>query len=163
MDVCIKEIQDEEQLKQSVEIIVNSFKTVADQFKLTIHNCPTHPSFVTGEKLKDMRKKNGISFFGLFCNNDLKGFIALEKACDELYYIEKLSVLPEYRHKRYGRMLVEYVFDKVKDADGKKISIGIINESKLLKDWYSDLGFSEVGTKKFNHLPFTVCFMEKNF
>lgn len=41
------------------------------------------------------------------------------------------------------------------------LSIGIINENKVLKQWYSSFGFNETGFKKFPHLPFTVCFMEK--
>ena len=31
----------------------------------------------------------------------------------------------------------------------------------LLKNWYMSYGFRETGTKAFPHLPFTVCFMEK--
>ena len=30
----------------------------------------------------------------------------------------------------------------------------------VLKDWYGKLGFVEISTMKFPHLPFTVCFME---
>ena len=42
----------------------------------------------------------------------------------------------------------------------KKLSIGIIYEQKVLKDWYKDIGFRETGIRKFEHLPFTVGFME---
>jgi len=40
------------------------------------------------------------------------------------------------------------------------MTIGIIEENEKLKKWYSDLGFVHIGTKKFEHLPFTVGFME---
>ncbi len=42
---------------------------------------------------------------------------------------------------------------------GKYISIGIMDENTGLKKWYLDYGFKEKGTKEFDHLPFTVCFM----
>jgi len=38
----------------------------------------------------------------------------------------------------------------------------MINESTILKNWYKKLGFRETGTKNFEHLPFTVCFMDMN-
>jgi diamine N-acetyltransferase len=41
------------------------------------------------------------------------------------------------------------------------ISIGIIDEHTVLKQWYRKLGFTEVNRKKYDHLPFTVCSMEK--
>lgn len=77
--------------------------------------------------------------------------------------MEKLAVLPEYRHKNYGAELVRFVFDYIRNRGGQKLSIGIIDEHTVLKYWYKELGFKEIGTQVFNHLPFTVCFMEKCF
>jgi hypothetical protein len=48
----------------------------------------------------------------------------------------------------------------VKELGGHKISIGIIEENTVLKRWYSNNGFIHLGTKTFDHLPFTVGFME---
>lgn len=76
--------------------------------------------------------------------------------------MEKLAVLPEHRHKGYGKKLMGFVFEQVKMSKGERISIGIINESTVLKNWYIENGFAETGTKKFEHLSFTVCFMEKS-
>lgn len=41
-----------------------------------------------------------------------------------------------------------------------KIKIGIVEENTILKEWYEKIGFVHTGTKKFEHLPFTVGFME---
>ena len=89
------------------------------------------------------------------------GFVAIEKASDEFYYMEKLAVLPEYRHRGFGKKLMDFVSDYVKAKNGKKISIGIINENSRLKTWYQAYGFEETGLYQFEHLPFVVCFMEK--
>ena len=156
----IREVKNEHDLKNSVAVIRDSFKTVAVEFKLTQDNCPTHPSFMTLDKLLEL--KNKARMFGLFLNDVQVGFVAIERADDTLYYLDKLAVLPTYRHKGYGRKLVEFVLDNVKKHRGERVALGMINESTVLKNWYQELGFKETGTKNFEHLPFTVCFMEKS-
>src|SRR4030042_322223 len=156
----IREIKGEHDLKSSVEVIRDSFRTVAVEFKLTQDNCPTHPSLITLDKLLELEKKARL--FGLFLANMQVGFVAIEKADGTLYYMDKLAVIPEYRHKGCGRKLVEFVLDDVKEHKGERVALGMINESMVLKDWYRQLGFKETGTKNFEHLPFTVCFMEKS-
>ncbi len=157
----IKEITHETDLKGSAKVIRKAFRTVAVEFSLTRGNCPTSPAFVTIQQLRDLRDK-GMKLFGLFQNDVQLGFVAIEWAGDAVYYLEKLAVPPKYRHRGYGRKLVEFVLEYVKKNKGKKVSLGMIDESTVLKDWYKTLGFHETGTKKFDHLPFTVCFMEKS-
>jgi diamine N-acetyltransferase len=156
----IKELINENELENSVQVIGDSFQTVAVEFKLNKDNCPTHPSLITLKQLKEMKRK-GLKLFGLFEGNIQVGFVAVEKKKDKVYSIEKLAVLPEYRHKGYGGELLEFVGDYVKNLEGKTLSIGIINEHTVLKKWYEGKGFQETGITKFVHLPFTVCFMEK--
>lgn len=99
--------------------------------------------------------------FGLFKENIQIGFVAIESADPKTFYLEKLAVLPEYRHYGYGKKLLDFVFNYVKNKNGSIISIGIINDNNILKDWYLSNGFTEKSTKEIKHLPFTVCFMEK--
>ena len=156
----IREINNEHDLKNSVKVIRDSFETVALEFGLNERNCPTHPSLITLDKLLGLNKKARL--FGLFLNSVQVGFVAVEKADDALYYMDKLAVLPEYRHKGRGRKLVGFVLGEVKKRKGEKVALGMIDESAVLKNWYQQLGFKEVGTKNFKHLPFAVCFMEKS-
>lgn len=155
----INEISGNVSISDSACVIRNSFRTVAKEFNLTRANCPTHPSFVTIRQLTELKKK-GLNFFGGFLGETQVGFVALEKADEALYYMEKLAVIPDDRHQGYGQKLVEFAVDYVRSHNGKKISIGIIDEHTILKDWYKTLGFIEVSTRKFNHLPFTVSYME---
>lgn len=157
--VIIKEITNEVGLADSLKVIKDSFITVAREFNLTEENCLSNPAFTNLEKLKKMKEK-GIGMFGLFEERNQIGFIAIEKAND-IFYIERLSVLPGSRHKGYGKHLMDFVFNYVKTQGAKKVSIGIINENSVLKNWYRIYGFIETGLKKYEHLPFTVCFMEK--
>lgn len=157
----IREITDDTGLKESVKVIRDSFITVANDFCLSEENCPSSPAFISLAKLRELRKK-GLRMFGLFCDSRQVGFVAIEGSRDAVYYMEKLAVLPGYRHRGFGKQLIDFVFDHVRGKNGKKVSIGIINKNTILKDWYRAYGFGETGTRQFEHLPFLVCFMEKN-
>ena len=158
----IREIGDEKELAQSVQVIREAFDTVAKELNLTEINCPTNPAFTNIGNLKAMKEK-GIKFFGLYNNDDIQvGFVAIEKASESLFYMERLAVLPEFRHSGLGKQLMDFVFDYVKKEKGVKVSIGIINENAMLKKWYQDYGFKETALKNYSHLPFTVCMMEKD-
>ena len=156
----IKEINSRRDLDNSVEVIRESFETVALEFGLNQDNCPTHPSLITLDKLLELKGK--AKLFELFLKDRQVGFVAVEKADGRVYYLDKLAVLPGYRHKGCGRKLVEFVVTYIKEQGGQKVSLGMINESTILKNWYKNLGFIEAGTKNFEHLPFTVCFMDRS-
>jgi diamine N-acetyltransferase len=157
----IKQLITIEEITRSVDVLRRSFKTVADQFHLNKSNAPTNAAFIKSESLVEMANK-GVKLYGLFLTEKQIGFVAYENAGNGIYYLEKLAVLPDYRHNGYGKQLVDFAFHKVKEEEGKEISIGIINENQILKEWYIKYGFIETGIKKFNHLPFTVCFLKKS-
>jgi len=124
-------------------------------------NAPTNPAFITYETLVDSMNK-GLTMYGFYKDKRLIGCVGIEDAKkDDTFYIERLAVLPEYRHKGKGKRLMDYAFEKIRCNNGKIVSIGIISENEVLKDWYKNYGFEEVGIKKFDHLPFTVCFLQK--
>ncbi len=154
----IREINDGE-LDTCVEIIQKSFETVAVEFGLTRENCPTNGAFIEKERLAS-DKLRGNHMFGLSVNDTQVGFVQLAKQDEAVFSMEKLAVLPRYRHTGLGKALMDFSREYVKSNKGEKISIGIINENEILKQWYSVYGFVEVGTRVFSHLPFTVCFME---
>jgi len=160
-ELTIAEVTEPDDIKNSAGVVRDSFQTVAEEFNLTIENCPTHPSFITPDKLNELKSK-GVKLFGLFTENEQAGFIAIEKADEVLYYIEKLAVLPEYRNRGGGERIMRFAFDLIRENGGKKVSIAIIDEHTVLKGWYKGLGFKEVSTKLFPHLPFTVCFLERD-
>ena len=158
---AIRGITDPAEFAGSVRVIRNSFKTVADEFGLTRENAPTHPAFFTLGRLKLMVSRGAMSF-GLFIGDKQIGFIAVEPAQDGVFYIERLAVLPAYRHDGYGAKLTSFAIDYIRQHKGKKVALGMINEQTDLREWYKKLGFKEVRTQKFPQLPFTVCFMERD-
>ena len=90
------------------------------------------------------------------------GFFSLKQLDGETWELDHLAVLPEYRHHRIGQELLDYAEKTVHEQNGKLLKIGIIEENERLKEWYLQNGFESTGTKRFEHLPFTVGFMEKD-
>lgn len=148
-----------EDLDKCARVIRESFSTVADDFGLTEQNCSTNGAFIKSDKLKTSLD-NGCLMYGLYSGEVLSGFVLLEKKDDSSYILEKLAVLPSCRHRGFGRELISFCRDTVKELGGSKILISIIEENVRLRKWYEDCGFIHTGTKKFDHLPFTVGFME---
>lgn len=142
-------------------IIRNSYQTVADKFGFNATNCPKHPSNCTDEWIKSDFER-GVTYFFLEIDGKEIGCAALEKADQDLCYLERLAVTPESRNKGFGKSLVDHVFHEAKKLGCKRISIGIIAKQHELKNWYSEYGFKEGITKSFDHLPFDVTFMECN-
>ena len=140
------------------DLIRQSYRDVANRFKLTPSNCPKHPSNCTEEWIKNDFSR-GISYFILRRRGIPVGCVAIEIAEADLCYLERLSVLPHERKKGFGSQLVEHIFHTARKLSSKKISIGIIAAQTELKQWYQKLGFVEGDTKKFSHLPFRVTFM----
>lgn len=148
------------ELDQCAEVIRRGFQTVADDFGLTEEKVPTNGAFIKTERLLTDRAKGNLMFV-LTEAEIIVGFMQLEKANETTYYLEKISVLPEYRHNGYGKALLDYAIAQVKAHGAQKLGIAIIEENTILKGWYIRNGFSPTGTRVFEHLPFTVGFMER--
>lgn len=98
--------------------------------------------------------------YALYAGKKIIGYMSLSKEGDDAYELHNLAVLQEYRHKGFGKLLLDYAKEVVKSLGGSRIKIGIIEESTVLKDWYIANGFVHIGTKKFDHLPFTSGYLE---
>ncbi len=155
----IIKVTNENQLDTCLNIIHKSFQTVADDMNLTKENCPSHTAFMHLEKLQN-QFENGNPMFLYENNNRFIGYFSLS-INNNSAELNNLSVLPEYRHLGIGKELINYAVDYSKNTLGvNKIKIGIAEENAILKEWYKSLGFVHTGTRKFEHLPFTVGFME---
>lgn len=140
-------------LEKGVAIIRSAFGRVASELGITQDNAPMFPAFMTLERLKEMRVRGAV-FFGMFINGEQVGVVALEKRDTDdayikgQYYLERLAVLPEYWHRGIGRELVNFIIDYVSKLGVKKLHLGMVNEHKVLKEWYQSMGFKEVEIKK---------------
>jgi len=149
-------------------LIRESFSTVAVDLGLTEQNCPRYVGFVTSTERLETQHGWGWLLFGLFIDEQMIGYVSISKVSDTedssepagAYEIHNLAVLPEHRHKGFGKQLLDFCIGKIKELGGRKIVISIVEENTVLKDWYSGYGFTHTGTKKYEHLPFTSGYME---
>ena len=144
----------------AAEVIRASFATVAVDLGLTEQNCPKYVGFVTTAERLQTQCDWGWWIFGLFDSGQLVGYVSISKQDTGSYEMHNLAVLPKYRHKGYGKQLLDFCIKKIRELGGRKIDISIVEENTVLKDWYIGYGFIHTGTKKFEHLPFTSGYME---
>lgn len=136
-----------------------SFRDVAERFALTPENCPKHPSNCTDTWIEaDLAR--GVRYFILSQGGEPVGCAGLERPRPSFCYLERLSVLPGWRRRGFGRALAEHVLALAGNGGAERAGIGIIADQTELARWYSGLGFVDTGTKRFGHLPFVVRFME---
>jgi uncharacterized repeat protein (TIGR04076 family) len=141
------------------EVIRQSFATVAKDFGWTRENAPTFTAYRTDEWFAS-KYTDGYMPFGCECNGEIFGFVSLGDMGGGVFELNNLAVLPAWRHLGYGKKLLDYCKAKTRECGGNKITIGIIEENAVLKDWYTANGFVHTGTQKFPHQPFTAGFME---
>ncbi len=158
VNVSISKVKASE-LQTCLDVIHQSFKTVADEFGLTQENCPKHTSFIPLCYL-ETQMDWGWHMYALYADKKIIGYMSISKESDDVYELHNLAVLPEYRHNGFGRLLLDHAKNTVKSLGGRIIKIGIIEESTVLKSWYIANGFVHTGVKKFDHLPFTSGYLE---
>ena len=144
------------------KLLNDSFATVAAEFGLTKENSPTNNAFITQEELYSQLTESR-EFYYYEDNNVIIGFIAIEQSSNNqnIFYIEKVAVHPNFRNKGIGLELMNFATLRIMQLEGQEISIGLIDSNLILKEWYKTQGFIETGVKSYKHLPFNVCFMSK--
>ena len=141
-------------------VIRVSYATVAEDLGLTEENCPKYVGFITTAERLQTQYNWGWWIYGLYDGDQIVGYVSISKQDDGAYEIHNLAVLPEHRHKGYGKQFLDFCVVKVRELGGSKINISIVEENTVLKNWYLEYGFVHTGTKKFDHLPFTSGYME---
>ncbi len=150
----------ESEYETASEVIRKSFATAAKEFNLTEQNCPTHGSFIKLSRLL-YESKNGSLFFAYYHEGNIIGTLELTDRGNGLWFLGKLSVLPEYRRNGYGKSLLDFADNYVKEKKGIAIFLSIINENLRLREWYEKSGYNYIGFEKFESLPFVSGYMKK--
>lgn len=155
MEIVAAKKEDAEQI---AAIVSKANEDVAKLFGIDKQNNPKHPSFCTKDwVLSDFNR--GAEYFLHQNANINTGCVAFEQPDPGTAYLNRLSVLPEFRRQGIGAALVKHIVAYSRSKNIKVISIGIIAAHEVLKAWYIDLGFIEKDTQTFTHLPFDVTYM----
>ncbi len=139
-------------------VIRESFQNVAERFRLTADNAPTHPANCQPDWVEKALAK-GVRYFRLERDGEPVGCVALERADADRCYLERLAVLPRHRRQGLGAALVRHALAEARGWGANRVEIGIIAAQDELREWYEEFGFELTGTREFAHLPFTVAFM----
>lgn len=145
-----------------VEIIQDSFLDVAESFGLTEQTSPAHPSNCRAEWLiRDMNRS--VTFYVLKNDGRDVGCVALEKINNEVCYLDRLAVLPQYRRQGLGEALARHALDAARSLRMYRVQIEIIAQQSELHDWLEKLGFEDVEGKQFPRLMIPSTFMAYYF
>lgn len=151
----------EDDLEECVDVIRRSFLTVADEFGFTPENAGRFIAFATTkERLQWHLLAEKRPMYAWVQEDKIIGYYSLLQDGNECE-LNNLCVLPEYRHKKIGKRLLEDAFQKATELGCTKVNIGIVEENKVLRNWYEEQGFIHIGTEKFDFFPFTCGYMEK--
>ena len=149
-------------ISKCVEVIRDSFLTVADEFGITEENAPRFTAFsVNEERLLWQMDTECRPMYAFYENGAIIGYysLLLQENCE--CELNNLCVLPSYRHKGIGEKLLKSAFDEAEKSGCAKINIGIVEENTVLKKWYESFGFVHTKTEKYDFFPFTCGYMEK--
>ena len=140
------------------EIQHKSFITVAEEFGYTIENAPYHSAFIKKEKIEKQIIDGG-QFFVYKIGDEFIGSIGYIFENDS-YVIERLAVIPEYRHKGIGKKLMEFIENIVRNKNSKSIQLEMIDNNSVLKEWYKEQGYKVIETKD-KGIIFKITIMKK--
>ena len=157
----IKEI-DKNDIPKCVEVIKESFMTVADELGFTVENAPRFTAFAISEdRIRYQLDNEHRLMIVYYDSSKIIGYYSLLARDNVQCELSNLCVLPGYRHNGVGAALLNDAFDRAKKRGCERINIGIVEENRVLREWYERNGFVHTGTQKFDFFPFTCGYMEK--
>ena len=150
-----------DEIPACVDVIRKSFLTVADEFGFTEENAPRFTAFaVDNDRLIYQLDVQNRLMFVYVDDGVLCGYYNLLMSDNGECELGSLAVLPEYRHKGYGKELVQHAIEQARKAGFEKLNLSIVEENQVLRKWYESNGAVHLGTKKFDFFPFTCGYME---
>jgi ribosomal protein S18 acetylase RimI-like enzyme len=141
-------------------LLRRSFAGVAEEMGLTRENCPYHVAFMTEERLLAQLGREDARSFGIRVDSEWVGFVAVAPYQGD-YEITRLAVAPEHRHIGYGKALIDRACEVARELGLREISLGMIDENKVLKKWYEAQGFIPGEPFRPEGALYTVCGMSK--
>lgn len=147
------------ELDRCAAVLRAGFADPAAEFGLTPENCRTNAAFMQADWLR-VQHERGNAMYGLYVEGELCGFAQWQVRRQGGAELKNLCVLPACRHAGYGKQLVRHCMEAARAAGQERMHIGIIQENVRLRAWYEGCSFVHTGTAVFEHLPFTVGYME---
>jgi ribosomal protein S18 acetylase RimI-like enzyme len=145
-----------------VSIIRTAFKDPATRLGLTRENSGKHASNITEAWVKDDMKRN-VRYYVIEADGVPAGAVTVEHANADACYIGRLSVLPAYHRRGLGRELLTFAIGEAEKTGAKYASLGVISDETHLVGWYERMGFHVSRRMRFEHFPFEVTLLRREF
>lgn len=144
-------------------ILNKAFMTVALEFNFTKENAPRFGAFITPDRI-EYQLHNGLTMYGYTVNDQLAGCAGFSFYKDQIYLIERLATLPEYRHLGIGRKLMNFTEHKIAECNGTIAEVHVVDINLRLINWYKRLGYNYIRVDIIGDgtLPFNSYAMNKN-
>lgn len=141
-------------------LVRSAYADVAMRFGLTEGTCPAHNAFMADDVVLHCIDL-GATFLLATERRTPCGCVSFRKVENGATMLEKLAVLPHWRHRGLGGTLMARACEMARTAGAELVEIGVIEENRRLVQWYEHLGFRTVRQSRFDHLPFDVAYMQR--
>lgn len=156
----IEKIDIREEVGPVGDLIRLAFSEVADRMGFTRENSPIYPAFIEDQRLLVQLDKPNAHCMGIREDGKLVGFVAVAPYRDS-YEVARLAVDPAYRHRGYGRLLMDAACDAARGMGLSEIGLGVVDENTVLKKWYEAQGFAPGEPFSIPNAAFHACGMLK--
>lgn len=151
-----------EEIPACVQVIRESFLTVAREFGITPENAPRFTAFAISEdRLRWQLIQQKRPMFGWFDGDTLLGYYSLSPLEGGVWELNNLCVLPAQRHRKVGERLLRHAIDTARSLGGVRLTLGLVEENARLRAWYEGFGFVHTHTQKLEFFPFTCGYMAR--
>ena len=156
---------EEKHLSECLTVIHAAYESVAEQFGITDENTPNrgHASLPIEEL--EMQFQRGRFMYGYSVQNRIVGFISFTKSSEhgkDCVKINDIVVLPEHQHNGIGTAMLDFAKDQALAFGIKKVTLGMIDDNTVLKEWYIKNGFNQFMAIQYDGAPFLAGYMEWN-
>jgi ribosomal protein S18 acetylase RimI-like enzyme len=146
-------------------ILNNAFMAFAKEFNFTKENAPYHLAFINSDGIK-IWLNNGLKMYGYKIDEKIISCAGYTYYNDQIYLIERLATLPEYRNLGIGKKMMKFIENKIKNNGGKIVEIHVTDKNTVLREWYKKQGYIEIRIEEVNipgieKVPFKACVMNK--
>jgi diamine N-acetyltransferase len=149
-----------------IAVILNrAFLDFAKEFNFTKENAPNHLAFINSDGVEAWLKK-GLKMYGYKIDDKIIGCAGYSYYKDQIYLMERLAILPEYRNLGVGKKIIGFIEDKIKNISGRIVEIHVTDRNIVLREWYKKQGYMEIRIEEVNipgieRVPFQACIMHK--
>ncbi|WP_158284236.1 GNAT family N-acetyltransferase [Azospirillum sp. TSO22-1] len=138
-------------------LIAAAFAGVAERFMVTRDTCPSHPAFVTADRIRHSLSRGTVYLMARQAGQPCGCIgIGIGSSATDACALERLAVLPGWRRRGIGGRLLDRAVDTARAHGCRRVEVGLIAAHAELWAWYEARGFRFTCRTSYPHLPFDV-------